>query len=641
MKHLKWFVTLVSVIAVAAALIFVVSCKKDSTSSSNNSTPEWTVIVYGAGNNNLDGANANTSYIVQDVQDMEKVGSQSGMNIVAMISSLRLAGGAKYYKVEKFPNENPGVLSSPVLENKGSKDMSDQATLVEFLNYAKANYPARHYLLLIDDHGAGWPGSCTDDLGGTGAILTMTELKNAISTSNIGHVDLVVFHACLMAMTEVAYELKGVADYMTASQFSMPMENVLAADLWLAWLKDHLGASTQELATQIAQNVIQRAEFKQKTTHYSVVKLSEISALGAKIGNLGGVLSTEGAQHWNEVVDAWGHTNTTQLDDPKFCDLRQFASNLQGEATLGQNNLIRAATDSVIAAINHAVPFTNAYFYGSDPVVTRGGMNIHFPRTLAEFDSSNYVRLDFRATNWQTFLSNFVRNAGGGQDPTGKCCYGNNQCGVGTQAECAAVNGTWTQGADCSGQNPCGGTAPTGRCCYGNNQCGVGTQAECAAVTGTWTQGADCSGNPCGGSTQTCPTVCNQARLIQSAELVTCQFNQGSADSLQWFAFTVTQGVNYRFQLCDFPQTADYDLYLFSACDQSPFAQSWNTGCEDTTWNFNGSGTLGLAVHRYQGSGTYHMMVSQVSLDQAKHVESPISFQTSENITIGREKRGR
>jgi hypothetical protein len=616
MKRMNRVWTVGALVTLLAVLAVLVSCSKDSTSP-KNTTPEWTVIMYGAGNNNLDGANANTSYIVQDAQDMEKVGSQNGMNIVAMISSLRLAGGAKYYKIGHFPNENPGVLSSEVLENKGSKDMSDQATLVEFLNYAKAHFPAQHYLLLIDDHGAGWPGSCTDDLGGQNSILTMTELRNAISSSTIGHVDMVVFHACLMSMAEVAYELKGVADYMTASQFTMPMENVLAADLWLSWLKDHLGSSPGELAVQIAQDVIQRAEFKQKTTHYAVVKLSEMTALGAKIGNLAGVLTTEGGQHWNEVVHAWGTTNTTQLDDPKYCDLRQFASHLQGETNLGQNNLIRAATDSVIAAINRAVPFTNAYFYGSDPVVTRGGVNIHFPRSLQEFDSANYVRLDFRATNWHSFLSAFVRNAGGGEEPVGRCCYGNNQCANSTQAVCATVSGNWTQGLNCTA-NPCGGGDPTGRCCYGNNQCGIGTQAECAAVSGTWTQGANCEGNPCGGGTQTCPTACANATAIAlGTPVTTCQFT--AIGQQHWFTIPVSSPHSYRFQLNGFPQGADYDLYTFLQCSDfpnTPFGcSSDQVGPEDFNCQINsGSGNLLVCVNAYQGTaGGYALLITQVA----------------------------
>lgn len=600
-----------ALLAVVVAVLLLLSCSKKSTDNNDNAQDEWTIMMYGAGNNNLDGQNNNTSYIVQDVQDMEKVGSQAGMNIIAMVSSLRLAGGAKYYKIELHPSENPDQISSPVLENKGTKDMSDPATLVEFMNYCKEHYPANRYLLLLDDHGAGWPGSCSDDLGGAGSLLTMTELKNAIAQSTIGHVDIVTFHACLMAMTEVAYELKGVANYLTACQFTMPMENVLGSDLWLAWIRDNQSASSQEVATHIVQSVIQRAIYKQKTTHYAAIKLSELTNLGAKVGTLSNILSTEGAQHWNEVVDAWTHTNTTQYDNPAYCDLKQYVNLLKQEPSLQNINLVVAACDSVNAAVNAAVPYTEATFQNGDPVVTRGGLNIHFPRNLQEFDSANYVHLDFHGTNWQSFLSHFVREAGAG-DPVGRCCYNNNtQCGVGTQAECNAVSGTWTQGVDCSGQNPCGGGGdPTGRCCYNNNQnCGVGTQAECNAVSGQWTQGLDCN-TPCqqGGS---CPTVCEQAQLISLGQTVNCTF-PANVDN-HFFAVPVNNA-NYRFQLCGFSDPNDFDLYLIPDCSSNPFPDPCRgiaVGCEDFVCGVQGQGNLGVIVNRYAGSGSYQLLVTQ------------------------------
>jgi hypothetical protein len=419
MKRFLW----IGLVAAVAAIIVAVSCSKKSTSSgeSGGGGAQWTVMVYGAGNNNLDGADNNTSYIIQDAQDMEKVGSQGGLNIIAMISSLRLAGGAKYYKLEYHANEPPDMISSTILQNKGSKDMSDGATLQEFLTYCKTNYPASHYLLVIDDHGAGWPGSCSDDLGGAGSLLTMREMRDAIANSDIHHVDIVTFHACLMAMVEVGYELRNVASYMTACQFTMPMENVLGADLWLAWMRDNMSATPAAVAQTIAEKVIERAQFKQKTTTYAMIDLSKMTDLGARIGNFGNTLATEGAAHWNEVQDAWSQTHTTNYDDPAYVDLREFANLIKQEPNLQQNNLIRSGADSIISGTNAAVPFKNSYFLNPpDAPVPRDGLNIHFPYTFDQFDSANYVALDFGQNHWQNFLSTFLRSTGG-EPPPGEC----------------------------------------------------------------------------------------------------------------------------------------------------------------------------------------------------------------------------
>jgi hypothetical protein len=78
MKKFLW----IGLVVAVAAVIVAVSCSKKSTDSGGGGgmgTSSWTVMVYGAGNNNLDTLNNATSYIIQDVQDMEKVGSQSGI----------------------------------------------------------------------------------------------------------------------------------------------------------------------------------------------------------------------------------------------------------------------------------------------------------------------------------------------------------------------------------------------------------------------------------------------------------------------------------------------------------------------------------------------------------------------------------
>ncbi len=38
---------------------------------------------------------------------------------------------------------------------------------------------------------------------------------------------------------------------------------------------------------------------------------------------------------------------------------------------------------------------------------------------------------------------------------------------------------------------------PTGRCCYGANQCATNTLAECTQLSGAWTAGLNCVSNPC------------------------------------------------------------------------------------------------------------------------------------------------
>jgi hypothetical protein len=451
--------------------------------------------------------------------------------------------------------------------------MSDPATMREFINYCKANFPADHYLLLVDDHGAGWPGSCVDEVGGAGSLLTNVELRQAIAQSDLGRVDILTWHACLMAMVEVAYEFRNVADYMTGCQFTMPMENILGADLWLGWLKDNLGTNPDQFARKIAESVRNRAEFKQKTTQYGMIKLSEMNAMGSRIGTFGNILVQEGGQYWNEVQAAWQGTHSTQYDNPAYVDLREFANRVKQQEHLQNSNLIRTAADDVINAINAAVPFTNSYFYGSDPVVPRGGLNIHFPYQLQQFDSSNYVSLEFRATNWQSFLSTFLRS--GAQEPVGRCCYNN------------------------------------------NTQCADVTQAQCATVAGVWTQGATCN-DGCGGGA-TCATTCETAQNYTPGNVVSnCTLQ---TQGLNWFRTTLGVGT-WRFQLAT--TNGDFDLYTYADdCATQLGCYGEAQGDEDFTCNVQGSPvTIRVAVYAYAGSGGYQFMISQVGIQDDPHAMS-------------------
>ncbi|RKY99607.1 MAG: hypothetical protein DRQ04_07270 [Candidatus Hydrothermota bacterium] len=228
------------------------------------------------------------------------------------------------------------------------------------------------------------------------------------------HLDIIVFHACLMSMAEVAYELKDKADYMVASEFTLPMQSVLGPGEWYQALTQNPDMSAEELARKIVEAVYHAGENKGKTVHMAAIDLSKMTALGSKVADFGNALVTESGNYWNEVLDAWNNTHYTQYDDPAFVDLREFAKIVKQEPHIGNIPLIKNAADSVVSCINSAVLMTMTNAAG----ITRGGLTIHFPSSEDQFDSTNYVKLAFKSTNWYSFLSNFIHSTGGGETVT-------------------------------------------------------------------------------------------------------------------------------------------------------------------------------------------------------------------------------
>ena len=162
-----------------------------------------------------------------------------------MLSSLKTGGNANYYKIDYAENQLPDEVHSTMLEDMGTKDMSDPQTLIDFIKYAVDNYPAKRYMLILNSHGGGWYGISPDEANGSGDMMSLPDLRSAMETGP--HFDVVVFHACLMSMTEVAYEIKDLADYMVSSEISMPALSVLGADVWLKELMDNPGMASYDV----------------------------------------------------------------------------------------------------------------------------------------------------------------------------------------------------------------------------------------------------------------------------------------------------------------------------------------------------------------------------------------------------------
>lgn len=407
---MKRIIPLVCLI-LALSLVFTCSKKDESTGPEEPAT-EWTIIVYCDGNNDLDNYGG-SSCVIADVQEMEKIGSTDKVKIIAMVGSFKTGGQCKYYYVEKHTDELPDQISSTELDDLGTKDMSDPATLKAFITYAKTNYEAAHYMLIIDDHGGGWYGCCVDDQNGAGDFMNLPELKSAVADAGV-HFDIICFHCCLMSMAEVAHQLKGYADYMVASQFAMPMQSVLGSEEWLGGLTSNPSMSASDLAKDIARAVYNSGVYQGKTVHMAATDLSKMDALASKIGTFGQILLTEAGAYWYEVFDAWNTTHYTNYDNPAFVDLREYVINIQNEPNLGNIPNIASAAQELKDAINESVIYTSTNASG----IPRGGLCIHFPYLPELFDSTDYVKTDFTATNWYKFLSTFIASISPGGDST-------------------------------------------------------------------------------------------------------------------------------------------------------------------------------------------------------------------------------
>ena len=200
---------------------------------------EWLIMVYvDADDNTLE------LDLLLDMQEMEVVGSTDDVHIVVQVD--RYEGGfdgmedftsARRYYITQ--NDDPNTFGSPVIEELGEINMGDSDTLTDFIGWAVESYPARKTMLILSDHGIGWPGGFGDpdpDVVGQHDILMrdwfgqdnlwLMELDDALAKSleetGLEQFDVVGFDACLMAQLEVFTAIAPYAQYAVASEETEP-----------------------------------------------------------------------------------------------------------------------------------------------------------------------------------------------------------------------------------------------------------------------------------------------------------------------------------------------------------------------------------------------------------------------------------
>ena len=106
---------------------------------------QWTVMVYLAGDNNLDSAG------VIDLNEMKKVGSTDQINVIAQFDR-----EGKDLSTNRYYIRKGGTLAKDVVGSLGETNMGDPHVLEDFIQWGAKNYPAQHYLLVVWNHGNGW-----------------------------------------------------------------------------------------------------------------------------------------------------------------------------------------------------------------------------------------------------------------------------------------------------------------------------------------------------------------------------------------------------------------------------------------------------------------------------------------------------
>jgi hypothetical protein len=360
--------------------------------------PEWTIMVYLAGDNNLE------TFALGDLNEMEMAGSTDEVNLLVEID--RAHGyssedgdwtGARRYRVEA--DTDPNRINSTVAMDLGEVDSGSPAAFIDFVTWGATAYPAKNYALIIWNHGWGWTfmpeegrkGVASDDDSGNDISIANGEYESilAAATEIIGKKFAIVgMDACLMANWETARVTAPYADYYVASQATESVEG-WAFDTAMSDLISDPTMSPANLGSNIAKRF-----YETDDSTLSVVDLAALTEMDDAINSLAlSVMSTA-----NPSSQVRSHARATQSfdGDPNDRDLGDFVVRL---AEGSSNADIAAAAEDVAVELDDTIV---ANFTNGGWVSDATGLSIYIPTRggSAEYYGGSWVDL----TNWDEML---------------------------------------------------------------------------------------------------------------------------------------------------------------------------------------------------------------------------------------------
>ncbi len=347
--------------------------------------------------------------------DALKEGKERGLVSDGIIDKARFLHraieGSPYNSISSIISDTVDVKSE-VTEKLENVPMSNPETLREFLDWGIKNYPAKHYMVVIQGHGSG-PGGILADKDG---IMSVPDLEKTMKKSqeNTGvKPDILVLDACLMGNAEVAYQLKDTADIMVASQeveagYTIPVDRIAAS------LKDSPSMSSLDVAKKIVEQCKDNYNLNFTPT-MSAIDLKEMKDFGKVLDDFSRKLSDANipdsvmkslvseTQHFH--LDKNGIMNKITkympVEADNFIDLYNFAERILSSEEIRNKELAESATQ-IQNCLSKAIVAneTTGEEYGNSH-----GLSMLLPEHSMKI-SKKYKELDIsQETGWDEFIS--------------------------------------------------------------------------------------------------------------------------------------------------------------------------------------------------------------------------------------------
>ena len=202
---------------------------------------KWTLMFFFASDNNL------TSSMLYQLKSIKTAGFQMDTNVLAHYDPNERGVPSRVFEINRREKEStnesmigdeddptvrdlaedqivPEISDYRYLSYSDYDNQSAGDALTQFLDLARTYYPAEHYMLFLVGHGliVGRDGFLPDEH--PDSAISLVELGTILRNfsreigKKDGVLELIGMHSCAMSAIEVAYQLKGTANYMMGSE---------------------------------------------------------------------------------------------------------------------------------------------------------------------------------------------------------------------------------------------------------------------------------------------------------------------------------------------------------------------------------------------------------------------------------------
>lgn len=365
----------------------------------------WTFLVYMAAANDLN------PYAPLDLQEMMNIGSTDNINVIVYLT-LQEDGKPKVTRKLYINKGSMTQIGADIVRDSG-----DIATLEEALQWACTDYPSDHIATVLWDHGSGplnrsktellSRGVCYDY--DTGHYLTDRDCFQAFSwardTFRGGQkFDIIAFDACLLASLELAYTLSPCADYMVASEETIPGDGYQYAYLLSPFATQSLDAAS------FARQMVNAYKQEYSGTMDYTLSATDLNAVQGLVDNCNAVAQILTTQLYGKSKTAVKAVikkcilGCSSFDDGIYIDLLQFYKNLLKNITVLK--LTTTGADQLRKLVNAGIKLFSMVIKANVMSLNYyqvGGLSIYFSRYTID---PSYYGLYWTQNNpqWLNFL---------------------------------------------------------------------------------------------------------------------------------------------------------------------------------------------------------------------------------------------